>query len=276
MYGKIFAEMYDGTLADNWEALVTFQQMIVLCDSNGIIDVTPRALASRTGIPIEIIDKGIAILERPDPQSRSAAMNGQRIHRLDEHRDWGWQIVNHEKYRDRKSAHEKREKDAARAKRYRERRKLQNVTERDENVTERDESRKSRHTDTDTDTDTDNSEAKASSETLDHRSPVSTATVEGGEPVSLSQVIGYWNSQMGTNCRCTDGRRKDLRTRLNSGFWRDNWKNAIDKIAASDFCRGKTDRGTWKATLDWLLKPDTLTKVMEGKYDNKENGKRLL
>jgi hypothetical protein len=37
---------------------------------------------------------------------------------------------------------------------------------------------------------------------------------------------------------------------------------------ASPFCRGETgDRG-WRASFDFLLKPDTATKVLEGKYDD--------
>ena len=59
MYGKIFQSMYDGTISVNWKGLVTFQQMIVLCDSEGVIDITPPALSNRTRIPLEIIEEGI-------------------------------------------------------------------------------------------------------------------------------------------------------------------------------------------------------------------------
>ena len=72
MYGKLFEQMYDGSLYGNWKALVTFQQMIVLCDSDGVIDMTPHALAARTGIPLDIITEGIAALEQPDQIARYA------------------------------------------------------------------------------------------------------------------------------------------------------------------------------------------------------------
>jgi len=100
MYGKIFREMYNGTLVQNWQALITFQQLIVLSDADGVIDYTTEAIASRTGIPIEIIQQGIRALESEDPYSRSPDENGRRIVLLDEHRPWGWVIVNHKKYRD--------------------------------------------------------------------------------------------------------------------------------------------------------------------------------
>ena len=98
MYGKIFVTMYDGTLIENWKGLVTFQQMIVLADENGVIDTTPKVLSARTGIPLEIIEEGIAVLEAEDKYSRSPEENGKRIERIDAHRPWGWIIVNYGKY----------------------------------------------------------------------------------------------------------------------------------------------------------------------------------
>jgi hypothetical protein len=98
MYGRVFESMYEGTLHGHWEAIVTFQQMLVLCNSDGVIDMTPHAIAARTSIPLEIITKGIKILSEPDPYSRTPGEDGKRIVLVDEHRPWGWLIVNHAKY----------------------------------------------------------------------------------------------------------------------------------------------------------------------------------
>jgi len=106
--------MYDGTLVESWEALVTFQQMIILSDANGIVDITPQALSRQTGIPIQIIRNGIIVLEAEDIDSRSPASKGKRIERLDDHRDWGWQIVNYSYYCNLINARDKREKDRSR------------------------------------------------------------------------------------------------------------------------------------------------------------------
>ena len=121
MYGKIFEQIYDGTLVANWKALVTFQQMIVLCDADGTIDMTPQAISSRTGIPLEIIGEGISYLEQEDPYSRSPDENGKRITRLDEHRPWGWSIVNHGKYKSLQDADTIRHQNKIRKQRQRER-----------------------------------------------------------------------------------------------------------------------------------------------------------
>jgi len=111
VYAKIFESMYDGSLATvgPWEALVTFQQMLVLADRYGVVDMTPEAISRRTTIPLEIIRKGIAALEQPDSLSRDPNLEGRRITRLAEHRDWGWEIVNHSKYRQIRSAEERRD-----------------------------------------------------------------------------------------------------------------------------------------------------------------------
>jgi hypothetical protein len=114
MYGKIFEQIYDGTLVSNWKALITFQQMIVLCDDCGVIDKTPQAISGRTGIPIDIIEEGIAYLEKDDPYSRTSTENGKRIVRLDDHRPWGWKIVNHAIYRKMASYEDKKKADRER------------------------------------------------------------------------------------------------------------------------------------------------------------------
>jgi hypothetical protein len=111
MYGKLFEQMFDGTLASKgpWQALVTFQQLIVLADKNGIVDMTPEAISRRTTIPLEIIETGIQALEQPDPHSRTPDEGGRRIVRLSDGRSWGWRIVNHARYRNIRSQEDRRE-----------------------------------------------------------------------------------------------------------------------------------------------------------------------
>jgi len=149
MYGKIFESIYDGTLVEDWRALITFQQFIVLCDADGIVDMTPNAISRRTGIPIEHIKAGIEILEHSDLFSRTKDNDGKRIIRLDDHRPWGWSIVNHQKYKMMQNSETIRDQN-------RERKRKQRLKEKEEsqNVTPSHASHgMSRHTDTDTDKD---------------------------------------------------------------------------------------------------------------------------
>ena len=111
MYGKLFSQMYDGTLATKgpWQALVTFQQLIILADKDGVVDMTPEVISRRTTIPLEIIQIGLEALEQPDNGSRTIDLEGRRITRLSEHRNWGWHIVNYSKYAGIRTQDERRE-----------------------------------------------------------------------------------------------------------------------------------------------------------------------
>jgi hypothetical protein len=99
MYAKVFAQIFDSSLREKWQAWVVFMALLVLADENDDVDMTPEALAARTGLPGSIVSEGLAWLEKPDPFSRSPECEGRRIIRLDDHRAWGWHIVNRRKYR---------------------------------------------------------------------------------------------------------------------------------------------------------------------------------
>ena len=110
LYGKLFEQMYDGTLGTRgpWQALITFQQLIILADADGVVDMTVEAIARRTTIPLEIIAAGIAALEEPDAQSRTPTAEGRRITRVSETREWGWHITNYDFYKKLRSGDERR------------------------------------------------------------------------------------------------------------------------------------------------------------------------
>jgi len=111
MFVKLYASMYDGTLARRgpWEALVTFQQLLILCDRFGVVDIHPEVISRRTLIPLEVLEKGIAHLLKPDPESRRSDEDGRRIVPIDAGRAWGWRIVNYSHYRAMRDTDERRE-----------------------------------------------------------------------------------------------------------------------------------------------------------------------
>jgi hypothetical protein len=154
MYGKIFDSMYKGTLYGQWEAIVTFQQMIVLCDEDGIIDMTPPAISATTSIPREIIERGIEILQEPDKYSRSPAEEGRRIILIDPERPWGWRIVNHAFYKNLASREDKKKADRDRIAAKRAEEKSSEINDVAECRAMSREVADVAHTDTDTDTDT--------------------------------------------------------------------------------------------------------------------------
>jgi hypothetical protein len=119
MFAKIFASIFDSSIAEDWQTRVVFQDMLVLADKNGILDMTPASIARRTNIPLEMVTDAIPKLEAPDPSSRTEANEGRRIVRLDAHRAWGWQIVNFIKYRESASKEMLRMAEADRKRAYR-------------------------------------------------------------------------------------------------------------------------------------------------------------
>lgn len=99
MYGKIFRQIYASSIAQNYKVRHIFMDLIVLADAEGIVDMTPESIAGLTRVPIDDLRQAIAILEKPDAQSRTPDHQGARLIRLDDHRNWGWRIVNYVNYR---------------------------------------------------------------------------------------------------------------------------------------------------------------------------------
>lgn len=134
------------------------QQLIVLCDADGIVDMTPHAISARTSIPLEIIIKGLEILASPDPYSRTQGNEGRRIELIDAHRPWGWHIVNHAKYQMMRDADMIRHQTRERVRKHRETKGLT-----DQPVTVTHGNAPKRYTDTDTDTNTDTEKKEVTS-----------------------------------------------------------------------------------------------------------------
>lgn len=92
---------------------------------------------------------------------------------------------------------------------------------------------------------------------------------------TLPEEVAAWNSK--ANLRkvqaMSTGRTKALKARRSDPYFAANWRTAIDRVAASSFCNGENDRG-WKADFDFFIRPDTVVKVMEGKYDNRVQPKK--
>lgn len=120
MYAKIFASLYQGTLRGDANGLLVFTNLLAHADAAGCVDIHPRAVAQEVGISIDQVRAALLVLEAPDGESRSPDHEGRRLIRLDEHRAWGWKIVNHAKYRAIRSEEDRREQNRASQARFRE------------------------------------------------------------------------------------------------------------------------------------------------------------
>lgn len=109
MYAKIFQSILDSSVANDWQVRIVFEDMLILADKFGMVDMTVEAIQRRTGLPMDIVQYGIKKLLDPDPSSRHKESDGRRIELIDDRRDWGWQIVNYEKYSKMRTAEERRD-----------------------------------------------------------------------------------------------------------------------------------------------------------------------
>lgn len=248
MYGKIFTSIYDGTLAEDWRGLITFQQLIVLCDADGIIDMTPQSISRRTGIPIEHIKAGIEILEKEDKYSRTKTEEGRRIELIDEHRPWGWHIVNHELYKKLQDADTIRQQTRERVRKHRE--KKRNVT---------DGNGQKRHIDINTNI-------------IKPSRPSPT-----GDNVPFVDIVKLYHEHLPElpKCEILNTKRKGyIRQRWQDKehglFTLEHWENFFKHIKKSKFLMGQTQsrdgRPPFRANLEWLTNLNNYTKIYEDKY----------
>lgn len=99
MFAKIFGQIFDSSIADNFQHRHIFMDLLVLADSDGVVDMTAEAIARRTNVPLEQITAAIEFLAAPDPRSRTPHDEGRRLIPASLGRPWGWQIVNYHHYR---------------------------------------------------------------------------------------------------------------------------------------------------------------------------------
>lgn len=123
MYAKLFSSLYQGTLRGNTHGIVVFTNMLAHCDMAGFVDMHPKAIAEETGLTVDEVRAAIGELESPDPESRSPEEEGRRIMRIDDHRAWGWRVVNHGKYRAIRNEEDRREQNRISQARFREKNK---------------------------------------------------------------------------------------------------------------------------------------------------------
>lgn len=103
---------------------------------------------------------------------------------------------------------------------------------------------------------------------------------------ALPKLAELWNQYCGEvfpkvyGCSRGGTRDKGARARWEEIPDEAYWIQVIERMKRSDFLTGKTDRiekhQNWKCDFDWLVRPDSHNRVMEGKYENREPKLRIL
>lgn len=117
-YTKLFSSILDSTI---WQTpihvKVVWITMLAMVDQDGEVQASVPGLAIRAGVERAQCEQALAILSAPDPDSRTPTAEGRRIEAV----AGGWRLINHAVYRHKMSVEERREKEAERKRRYRER-----------------------------------------------------------------------------------------------------------------------------------------------------------
>lgn len=89
---------------------------------------------------------------------------------------------------------------------------------------------------------------------------------------SIERVVCAWNELEKYGIKPikkmdkTSKRYKNLNARIEENSVEEVLE-AIENVKNSPFLQGKTDKGDWKITFDWLVLPNNFTKVLEGQYE---------
>lgn len=107
---------------------------------------------------------------------------------------------------------------------------------------------------------------------------VAKATAAATYPLDAElEFLQAWNSAKGNTpvkpingrLMLTDARRKHFRARIRDPVW--DWRAALAKFPLQTVI---AQPDGWKPDMDWFLKPDSVTRILEGKYDwTPRNGK---
>lgn len=86
-------------------------------------------------------------------------------------------------------------------------------------------------------------------------------------------ILQHWNEICGELLpriqSMTEKRKEHVRARLKE-YPLDEWPKIFARVARSRFLTGENDKG-WRADFDWVINPNNMIKIVEGKYDDRKN-----
>jgi hypothetical protein len=284
VYAKIFSSLYKGTMRGQSHLLLVFTNLLANASSDGWVDMHPAAIADEVGLTTDEVKAALLKLEATDPDSRSPEEDGRRIVRLDEHRSWGWRIVNYVKYRQIRNEDDRREQNRLAQARWRENQKKKTADSKQSKPqsaaisSQRGESAQ------------EEGEGEVEASKRDRRVVAGNPSDSPGaeQPSQLdcphAAILDAWKHALPELTQhdpdLWSGTRADhLRARWRERASAKGWKTQQEGleylaklfvwIRDSDWLMGRVGGGdgrAFKMTLEWLVMPSNWAKVLEGKY----------
>lgn len=113
-YSKLFSDIVTSTVWGTPDTTrLVWITMLAITNRHGEVHASVPGLAHVARVTLEQCEEAIACLLSADPHSRTKDHGGRRIEPI----DGGWLILNYDKYRNRMSAEDQREKSAERQRR---------------------------------------------------------------------------------------------------------------------------------------------------------------
>lgn len=93
--------------------------------------------------------------------------------------------------------------------------------------------------------------------------------------IPYQKIVNLYNDLCPKMNRCmkiSDARERAVKARYSSGYALEDFEKLFRLAGESRFLNGGNDRN-WRADFDWLVRDANMAKVLEGKYENKEEQK---
>ncbi len=87
--------LYSSIWSESSETRIIWITMLAMANQNGVVPATAPGISSAAFVSLSETRKAIALLEAPDPDSKSLENEGRRIERV----EGGYLILNYDKYR---------------------------------------------------------------------------------------------------------------------------------------------------------------------------------
>lgn len=119
-FTKLFSSIVASSIwCEDDKTRIVWITMLALADRNGIVEAALPGLANAARVSVEECRMAVKKFQQPDPDSRSTALDGRRVEKI----EGGWKLLNYERYRKKLSAEDRREYKAVKQAEYRQKKK---------------------------------------------------------------------------------------------------------------------------------------------------------
>ncbi len=250
-FTKLFSSITESTIwCEDSDTRIVWVTMLAMADKRGRIWSSIPGLAKRAAVSLEKTEIALRKFLSPDPYSRTKDYEGRRIEEI----DGGWRLLNYEKYREIRDSEERKAYKREKQREYRSQQKSESV-----------------------DSFVDKCgqcgppfpQAEAEAEADKDQNIIVGSKLP---PCPHEKIIALYHEMLPELPRVrtwTTTRRRHLQSRWREYPDLEDWKTFFSMVKKSPFLMGEiqnSDRRPFRASLDWLIKPENFAKTIEGKY----------